>query len=339
MKKYKKMLFLFGVLLGLTGCAEGTVVSNVPEGALEVHYIDVGQGDCILLASEGQYMLIDGGNNGDDDIIIPYLQNLGVEKLDMVVGTHPHEDHIGALDDVLENFDVDAFYMPTITVNTKTYQDVLDAVAAEGLEVQHPMAGDMLEFNGLPVEVLGPVKEYSDLNNNSIVMRISVGETSFLFTGDIEAKAEFDILKEGYDVKADVLKVAHHGSSGSSVEEFLAYTDADYGIISVGTGNVYNHPEAPTLKRLKNYGIDYYRTDTQGTVVCTTDGQNISFDLPGESTPSVEKPGVNYIGNKNTMKYHTPDCGSLPTKKNCVTFENKKEAQKEGYAPCGSCKP
>lgn len=337
MKKYKNMLLMFGVLLGLTGCAEGTAVSNIPEGELEVHYLDVGQADCILLASEGQYMLIDGGNNGDDDFIISYLEDMGVERLDMVVGTHPHEDHIGGLDSIIEAFDVDAVYMPSVTVDTKTYQDVLDAVAAEGLEVQHPMAGDMLEFNGLPVEVLGPVKEYKNLNNNSIVLRISVGDTSFLFTGDIENEAEFDILEEGYDVEADVLKVAHHGSSGSSVEEFLANVDADYGIISVGTGNVYKHPEAVTLKRLENYGIDYYRTDLKGTVVCITDGENISFDLPGRNEFVADKAEVSYIGNKNTLKYHTQECGSLPIEKNRVYFDSEKQAKREGYLPCGSC--
>ena len=126
--------------------------------------------------------------------------------------------------------------MPDVSADTETYRDVLDAVKGKGLQVQHPVPGDVLDFNGLPVEIFGPVKEYSNLNNHSIVLRVSVGETAFLFTGDVEIEGEYDILEQGFDISADVLKVSHHGSSGSSVEEFLAYTDADYAVISVGEG-------------------------------------------------------------------------------------------------------
>ncbi|MBR2061861.1 MAG: MBL fold metallo-hydrolase, partial [Anaerotignum sp.] len=260
MKKMKKWLLLLCLALGLTGCdSVGEILNEViqsgvldeylwpekvqkievPDGEMEVHFIDVGQADCALLASGGHFMLIDGGNNDDAEHIVTYLQNAGVKKLDLVVGTHPHEDHIGSLDAAIEAFDIGAVYMPDVSADTETYRDVLDAVKGKGLQVQHPVPGDVLDFNGLPVEIFGPVKEYSNLNNHSIVLRVSVGETAFLFTGDVEIEGEYDILEQGFDISADVLKVSHHGSSGSSVEEFLAYTDADYAVISVGEGNIY----------------------------------------------------------------------------------------------------
>ncbi|MBR2851876.1 MAG: MBL fold metallo-hydrolase [Anaerotignum sp.] len=306
MKKMKKWLLLLCLALGLTGCdSVGEILNEViqsgildeylqpekvqkievPDGEMEVHFIDVGQADCALLASGGHFMLIDGGNNDDAEHIVTYLQNAGVKKLDLVVGTHPHEDHIGSLDAAIEAFDIGAVYMPDVSADTETYRDVLDAVEGKGLQVQHPVPGDVLDFNGLPVEIFGPVKEYSNLNNHSIVLRVSVGETAFLFTGDVEIEGEYDILEQGFDISADVLKVSHHGSSGSSVEEFLAYTDADYAVISVGEGNIYGHPEAVTLKRLQNYGMEIYRTDEQGTIVCDTDGKTISFRQERESKP------------------------------------------------------
>ena len=306
MKKMKQWLLLLCLALGLTGCdSVGEILNEViqsgvldeylwpekvqkievPDGEMEVHFIDVGQADCALLASGGHFMLIDGGNNDDAEHIVTYLQNAGVKKLDLVVGTHPHEDHIGSLDAAIEAFDIGAVYMPDVSADTETYRDVLDAVEGKGLRVQHPVPGDVLDFNGLPVEIFGPVKEYSNLNNHSIVLRVSVGETAFLFTGDVEIEGEYDILEQGFDISADVLKVSHHGSSGSSVEEFLAYTDADYAVISVGEGNIYDHPEAVTLKRLQNYGMEIYRTDEQGTIVCDTDGKNISFRQERESKP------------------------------------------------------
>ena len=361
MKKIGKILLSFCLILGLTGCGSediGKVLDEVvqsgvldeylgdkpqaivvPEGEMEVHFIDVGQADCALLASGGRFMLIDGGNNDDADRITSYLKNAGVKTLDIVVGTHPHEDHIGSLDAAIENFDVGAVYMPDVAVDTKTYRDVIEAVSEKGLQVKHPEPGDVLDFNGLPVEIFGPVKEYSNLNNDSIVLRVSVGETAFLFTGDVETDAEYDILEQGFDIDADVLKVSHHGSASSSVEEFLAYTDADYAVISVGVGNSYNHPEAVTLKRLQNYGMKIFRTDQQGTIVCNTDGENISFHQEGKSSQTAAVMEAEYIGNKNSLKFHTLDCSSLPIEKNRAYFADKEAAEEACYEPCGSCKP
>ena len=204
---------------------------------LSVHFIDVGQADCALLSTKGHYMVIDGGNNGDADTILSYLEGQGVEKLDAVVGTHPHEDHIGSLDAIINHFDVDAVYMPKIMHTSKTFEDVLDAVANKGLKIKSPSPGDTIDFNGLEIEVLGPQREYKDFNNNSIVLKVNAGETAFLFTGDAEETAEKDILQAGYDLQADVLKVGHHGSSTSSSQAFLQAVKPKYAVISVGVGN------------------------------------------------------------------------------------------------------
>ena len=362
MKRIKYWILLLCLVLGLTGCGSTELESvldevvqsgvlddligagktqkiEVPDGEMEVHFIDVGQADCVLLASGGHFMMIDGGNRDDAERIVSYLQGAGVEKLDLVIGTHPHEDHIGSLGAVIRTFDVGDVYMPDVSVDTAVYQNVLDAVKARGLKVKHPEPGDVLDFNGIPLEVFGPVKEYKNLNNTSIVLRASVGDTAFLFTGDVEMEAEYDILEQGYDISADVLKVSHHGSSGSSAEEFLAYADADYAVISVGKENKYDHPEAVTLKRLKSYGMEIFRTDQKGTIVCSTDGKDISFSAEGKSTQTAVVLDGKYVGNINSMKFHKDSCNPLPTEKNRIYFADREEAVEAGYVPCGSCKP
>lgn len=364
MKAMKKLALLLSLVFAVTGCGGGVsvdaaendtqqkAVANLDGAAiLTVHYIDVGQADCALLESDGHYMVIDGGDNGDADTIVSYLEEQGVKKLDVVVGTHPHEDHIGSLDAVINNFDVDAVYMPKIMHTSKTFEDVLDAISNKGLKIKAPNPGDTFYFNGLEVEVHGPQQEYSDFNNNSIVLKVTAGETKFLFTGDAEALAEEDILNAGHDVQADVLKVGHHGSSTSSSQEFLQAVSPDFAVISVGTGNSYGHPEEETLDRLESMGVEIYRTDLQGTIICSTDGKNITFNAVstnagGEKTETVNasvtteaEPAEIFIGNKNSKKFHKEDCASLPVEKNRVTLESREEAIALGYEPCGSCNP
>ena len=217
-KGFKGILLLLSMLFALTGCSvseatqHGMAVDTIQaeDVLLRVDFLNVGQADCALLSTNGHYMVIDGGNNGDADTILSYLEGQGVEKLDAVVGTHPHEDHIGSLDAIINHFDVDAVYMPKIMHTSKTFEDVLDAVANKGLKIKSPSPGDTIDFNGLEIEVLGPQREYKDFNNNSIVLKVNAGETAFLFTGDAEETAEKDILQADYDLQADVLKVGRH---------------------------------------------------------------------------------------------------------------------------------
>ena len=196
-KGFKGILLLLSMLFALTGCSvseatqHGMAVDTIQaeDVLLRVDFLNVGQADCALLSTNGHYMVIDGGNNGDADTILSYLEGQGVEKLDAVVGTHPHEDHIGSLDAIINHFDVDAVYMPKIMHTSKTFENVLDAVANKGLKIKSPDPGDTIDFNGLEIEVLGPQREYKDFNNNSIVLKVNAGETAFLFTGDAEETA------------------------------------------------------------------------------------------------------------------------------------------------------
>lgn len=343
----KKIALLLSLLLGTTGCggeiavnAAETPIQQTADAALEVHFIDVGQADCALLVSDGHYMVIDGGNNDDADTIVSYLKNQGVKTLDAVVGTHPHEDHIGSLDTIISSFDVQTVYMPKIMHTSQTFEDVLDAIAHKGLKIKAPNPGDAISFNGLPVEFLGPQREYDDFNNNSIVLKVTAGKTSFLFTGDAEETAEKDIVHAGYDLQADVLKVGHHGSITSTSDAFLQAVSPQYAVISVGTGNKYGHPEKVTLDKLKKIGAEIYRTDLQGTVVCSTDGKEVTFyGGKTEAAGSVTESEGIYIGNKNSKKFHREECSSLPAENNRVYLESREEAISLGYEPCGSCKP
>lgn len=351
MKVMKKLTLLLSLIFAVAGCGSETAAAETQiqqeaaaDAALEVHFIDVGQADCALLVADGHYMVIDGGNNDDADAIVSYLKNQGVKTLDAVVGTHPHEDHIGSLDAIINSFDVEAVYMPKIMHTSQTFEDVLDAIANKGLKIKAPNPGDTISFHGLPVEFLGPQQEYGDFNNNSIVLKVTAGERSFLFTGDAEETAEKDILDAGYDLQADVLKVGHHGSSTSTSDAFLQAVSPQYAVISVGTGNKYGHPEKVTLDKLQNIGAEIHRTDMEGTVVCSTDGQNILFNGVSTQTETADKPVAaetteTYIGNKNSKKFHTEDCSALPAENNRVYFENREEAISLGYQPCGSCKP
>ena len=314
---------------------------------MRVHFIDVGQADCALFASDGHFTVIDGGNNDDAETIVTYLQEQGVQTLDAVVGTHPHEDHIGSLDAVINSFDVEKVYMPKILHTSQTFEDVLDAIANKGLQITSPKPGDTFSFGACQVEVMGPWQEYSDFNNNSIVLRVTAGETSFLFMGDAEKTAEEDMRKAGCDLKADVLKVGHHGSSTSTSDGFLQAVFPKYAVISVGEGNSYGHPEHVTLEKLESSGVEIYRTDRQGTVVCCSDGEEITFYCAkgaesGERQETKADPteaAEIYIGNKKSMKFHREDCSSLPEEQNRVYLESREEAVDLGYAPCGSCQP
>lgn len=242
---------------------------------LDIYYINVGQADACLLQYEKHFMLIDAGNNKDEAFMVDFLKDKGVTALDCVVGTHPHADHIGGLDAVIENFEVKKIYMPKAAADTKTFQDVITQIENKGLFVESPEAGSEILFDTIPIQVLAPVKQYKNMNDNSIVLKLNYHNVSFLFTGDIEAQAELDILQERYDVSATGLKVAHHGSDTSSTENFIDAVNPIYAVISVGQNNKYRHPSEIVLNRLHKRGIDVYRTDQAGTIKISTDGNNI----------------------------------------------------------------
>ena len=253
-------------------------------GNLKIHYIDVGQADCILIEQGSSSMLIDAGNNEDADTVKNYISGQGITKLNYIVGTHPHEDHIGGLDYVINSFQIGKIFMPKATSNTKTFQDVVSAIKAKGMKATVPKALETFKVGDATATILAPKSsDYEDLNNNSIVIRLTFGNNSFMFTGDAEDISEKEMLSKGFDVSADVLKVGHHGSNSSTTQAFLDSVNPKYAVISVGKDNSYGHPHKSTMEKLKAKGIKVYRTDENGTIIATSDGENITFNTKAGS--------------------------------------------------------
>lgn len=248
------------------------------DGKLRVHFIDVGQADSILIQQGNENMLIDAGNNDDEETLKNYLGNLGITEFKYVVGTHAHEDHIGSLDYIMNSFKVGKIYFPKTTSSTKTFQNLVKAVQNKGMQFTAPAVGETFNLGEAECTILAPnSSRYDDANNYSIVIKIEYGNTSFLFTGDAEDVSEKEMLKNGLDLKADVLKAGHHGSKSSSTHKFLDAVNPKYAVISVGKDNDYGHPNAETLQKFSSRGIEVYRTDESGTIIAESDGNNISF--------------------------------------------------------------
>jgi len=249
--------------------------------SLRIDFIDVGQADSILIQLPNkEKMLIDGGNNEDGDLIVKYLTKLKINKLDYLVATHPHEDHIGGLDNIINNFKVNKVYMPKISHTSQTFRDLLIAIKEKGLKISIAKAGvSLIDKGDVQVRIIGPVKEdYKELNNYSAIVKINFNDTSFLFTGDAEAEVEEELVTSKIDLAADLLKIGHHGSSSSTTLAFLEKVNPQYGVISVGKDNKYGHPTKFTLEKLNRTGVEVYRTDQLGTIIAISDGQKITFN-------------------------------------------------------------
>ena len=239
-----------------------------------VSFIDVGQADSVLIRNGNYNMLIDAGNNEDGEKLVNYFKSLGIEEFTYVFATHPHEDHIGGMDDIINNFKIDNYYMSNKLSTTKTFMDVLDALDRRNLKYTVPNKGDTLKLGDANIKVIYPGDDKSNINDSSIVLKITYGKNSFLLTGDATSNVERKIYNE--DIKSDVLKVAHHGSSYSSTDVFLDKVKPYYAVISVGKNNIYNHPSNKTLEKLNKRNIKVYRTDLDGTIVFISDGDNLS---------------------------------------------------------------
>ena len=345
MRKVLPWLLLLCLLL--SSCSLLDPIATVPRNdypttqadSLSVHYIDVGQADCALLECAGQYMIIDGGNVDDSDLVVTYLQDQGVEQLHAVICTHAHEDHVGGLAAVLAVYPTEQILSPTRTYSSACFDDFLYYADQQDIAITIPDPGDSFYLGNAEVTVLGPVKSYADPNNTSIVVKVEFGDTSFLFTGDMEKDAETDMLDYGMDVSADVLKVGHHGSSTSTGYRFLYEVDPEYAVISVGTDNTYGHPHRETVAILADAGVPMLRTDELGTILAITDGSEITFTWEKQSAQpgDIEPADATYIGNRNSKKFHLPTCNGLPAENNRVIFDSYSEAIDEGYTPCGNC--
>lgn len=284
-KKQSSLVSLIFVLLAVLGGfwfaqsdflpASGVMPENTE---LTVHYIDVGQGDATLVELPGgKTLLIDAGDNGKEQQLLSYLDSAGVERIDYLVGTHPHADHIGGMLEVVKTYPIGEIFMPKVSHTANTYIDLLSAIQEKGLGITTARQGKVLfSENGAKAEFLAPCSDsYSDLNNYSAVLRLTYKDTAFLFTGDAEVLSEKEILQSGKDVSADVLKVGHHGSSGSNSSAFLDAVSPSFAIISCGAGNSYGHPHTETLEKLENANVQVFRTDEMGTILVETDGRDI----------------------------------------------------------------
>ena len=245
---------------------------------LTVHFIDVGQGASILVQFQNKNLLIDAGPRSSSDDLMKYLKKVGIKKLDYVVATHPHEDHIGGMPDVIKAFDIGEFYAPKKQATTKIFESMITELKKKDLKIHVAKAGVTLDLaQGLDIKMVAPNSDnYEDVNDYSAVIKLSYKDTAFLFTGDAEKLSEKEILQKGYDLKADVLKLGHHGSSTSSSKEFLDKVNPKYAIASLGKDNDYGHPHKETIDAMKKRNITFYRTDKEGTVVLVSDGKNIS---------------------------------------------------------------
>jgi len=337
-----------------------TSVSNhkkVVTGNLKVSYIDVGQADSILVQQGNSSMLIDAGNNEDAQTIKSYLDSQEIKALDVVIGTHVHEDHIGSMDYIINTLKVGKIYFPKQISTTRTFKDFVSAVKNKGLKLTAPSVGITFKIGDATVKILAPNGNgYEDPNDYSIVVKVTFGNTSFLLTGDAEATSESEMLSNGLDLSATVLKVGHHGSKSSTGQSFLDKVNPKYAVISVGKGNSYGHPTQDTLNRLKAKGIPVYRTDENGTVVATSNGSNVSFNVkPGSykgftssytssnsssskvvPTPPSKSQSVTVYTTNSGSKYHVDGCSSLRKSKIPISLS---DAKASGLTPCSKCHP
>lgn len=348
---------------GNTG-AENTGTAQA--GTLTVTWLDVGQGDAAVIQCGGQSMLIDGGKPEKSSYIYAWLQQHGLSYLDVIVATHVDADHIGGLSGAPNYASVGTAYCPETTGTTETFQSFVKYLAQRGKQITVPTAGETYALGGAQVQILGPLHCAEDSNDNSIVLKVSFGATSFLFTGDAERAEEQDLLNAGVNLQSTVLKVGHHGSDTSTSYPFLRAVAPQYAVISVGAGNSYGHPTEAVLSRLRDAGVTTFRTDMQGEITAVSDGQTINFSTAKNATAEtlanagagqnagqaggVKEDGAaeagttagSYVLNTNSHKFHLPSCSSVDTispKNRKDVNESREQIIREGYAPCKRCNP
>ena len=298
---------------------------------LIVHFIDVGQGDAILLQhQEGDTVLIDGGDRfaSIEEKLISYLTEAGVERFDAIIATHPHADHIGGLPAVMENFPVDAIYDSGRVHTSQTYENYLMLIDEKDIPFKTPRRGDKIELDNLTFDIVHPgenVEEYS-LNDASITAHLQYGQISFIFTGDIEESAEREIVETGIDIKSTVLKVAHHGSRTSTNDYFLEAVNPEVAIIQVGEDNRFGHPAPEVINRLQENNIDIYRNDLNGDIVINTDGETYTIETASSTQEEVDKEDLTESKESEEI---TPDTDEIEADTDLLNINQASKSQLE----------
>lgn len=360
MKLNKTYWFLIFILLSsllLSGCRPEALNStpapsisteapaSTDDASLTVHFISVGQGNAVLAESEGHFMLIDGGDGSHSSKVISYLKEQRIQALDYVIATHYDADHLSGILGSLEVFSVGTLLDPDYEADSKLFASYQKRKSSLGITSVHPAPGDTYTLGSCQFTILAPGSSYySDENDYSIALRLVCGSTSFLLAGDAGTDSEEEMLSSGLTLKSDVYLASHHGSRTASSAAFLDAVAPSYAVISVGRDNSYGHPHEEVLERLSARNAALFRTDTQGTILAKSDGENLTFNvLPDtqyeEHKASTENTSLPFIGNKNTKKFHRSDCSGLPKESNRIYFESSQEAVSAGYSPCKNCSP
>ncbi|EYE89009.1 beta-lactamase [Fervidicella metallireducens AeB] len=284
MKKFR-IIVILTVLVFLAACSNITLDTQEKEikdayNNLEVSFIDVGQGDAILIKTpKDKYVLIDSGSQNNEKEFIEYLNKNKIDTFSAVIATHPHEDHIGNLDYVIRQYDILNIYMPKVTANTASFKNLMEEIKNKELKIKKAEAGVSFTIDGVEFLFLAPNKEkYKDLNNYSAVVKVTYKDKSFLMMGDAEKLSEYEIIDRSFDVKADVIKIGHHGSTSSTSKKFLKLVNPEYAVIMCGKGNDYGHPHRETIELLKKSNINIYRTDIYGTIKFIVDGKTLKIN-------------------------------------------------------------
>lgn len=360
---YRNILNILLAVSAIIGafCINASMISSAADiEQMEVHFIDVGQGDATLVMCGGHSMLIDAGDASEGTAIQNYLQKQKVKKLDYLVLTHPDADHIGGAPVIITKFEIDKVFVSNYEKDNKTYQKLIQALDNKRLKAITPEAGAKYSLGTAEITILAPNREYDNPNDASVCLRINNGDNRFLFIGDAEEGAQEDILANQIDISADVYHAGHHGSRTSASEEFFKAVGPACAVISCGEGNSYGHPHAQTLNLFRSNGVNVFRTDEQGSIVATSDGKEITWNCSPSTTWTAGEPSdspkygslqeeskealaaATYICNANTKKFHDPNCSSVKQmnekNKRKVTLP-RDEIIAQGYVPCKLCNP
>ena len=258
---------------------QANIKEEANQASFEIHFFNVGEADSALVMCDGHYMLIDGGNPGNSSFLYSYLESHGINYIDYIVCSHAHTDHVGGLAGALNYAKVGFAYSPVASYDSRAFNSFIKYLSQQGKNIKVPFSGETIELGSAVITFIGPIDmslAETDENNSSIVLRIEYGSTSFLFTGDAETEEESSLVKSDFMLKSTVLKVGHHGSNSSSSQRFIDEVDPQFAVISVGVNN-YDHPNDDVIKRLEKYCDRIYRTDLNGNIVCTSDGEALAF--------------------------------------------------------------